>query len=269
MCFEVVIVETYQLTNEKQSTRVRTAFTDQLRDLDIVEEYFVPNVLGLLGVGPSGRKLAKLDVWAVDEFYLSRESQIVFLSNAFANSNVVYEPTSALSAKLLAAHLYFRALAVIPALIRAWFIKSKDRQLTASVSTFTSTIFSPPLIQSTLEPLRSTGSGSDDWTLRLPANSTEIYLSYTVDEQALEIALKLPSDWPLRGVEVREVRKLGGIPEQKWRAWLFGAQVLAGRGEAVEAVGMFKKNVEGHFEGQVECAICYRYGYSQTKESAH
>ncbi|KAH7090867.1 hypothetical protein BKA62DRAFT_745446 [Auriculariales sp. MPI-PUGE-AT-0066] len=225
---------------QRQSVKVKSAFMDQLRDLDIIEEYFVPTILGLLGVGPT-RKPIKLDMWAVDEFYLS-----------------LYESSQALSAKVLAAHLYFRALATVPALIRAWFVKSKDRQLTATVSTFTSSIFSPSLIQTALDPVRSDATPSaENWSLRVPTTSTEAHLSYTVDEQSLEIALKLPLDWPLRGVDVREVRKVGGIPEQKWRAWVFGAQVVAGRGDVLEALSVFKRNVEGHFEGQVECAICY------------
>ncbi|EJD43916.1 hypothetical protein AURDEDRAFT_185239 [Auricularia subglabra TFB-10046 SS5] len=227
------------------SAKVKTGFTEQIRGLDLIATYFAPNILGMLGVTlPSGsRKPFKLDCWAVDEFYLA-----------------LYDPASLLSARLLAAHLYFRALQCVPSLVRAWFVKSSDRQLHNAVSTFTSSYFSPPLIAHLLAPLRSLPADSElreeNWAVRTSAS--EALLAYTVDEQSLEIALRLPADWPLKGAEVREVRRVGGIPENKWRAWVLGAQIVAG-GEAGVLGGLlhFRKNVAGHFEGQVECAICY------------
>lgn len=227
------------------SEKVKSGYTEQIRSLDLIATYFAPNILGLLGVTlPSGsRKPFKLDCWAVDEFYLA-----------------LYDPTSLLSARLLAAHLYFRALQCVPSLVRAWFVKSSDRQLHNAVSAFTSSYFSPSLIAHLLAPLRALPADSElreeNWAVRTAG--TDALLAYTVDEQALEIALRLPADWPLKGAEVREVRRVGGIPENKWRAWVLGAQLVAGgAGGVLGGLLHFRKNVAGHFAGQVECAICY------------
>ncbi|KZV78944.1 hypothetical protein EXIGLDRAFT_661699 [Exidia glandulosa HHB12029] len=233
------------------SAKVKAGFVEQLRDLDLVELYFAPNVLGLLGVmhsgggGSSARKSFKLDVWAIEEFFLS-----------------LYDPRTTLSPRLLSAHLFFRALESTPTLIRGWFLKSKDRQLHTAVSAYISSYFSPPLIATALQPLRALPSDSelkaDGWALRVGGGGSEALLSYTVDEQSLEVALRLPPEWPLKGAEVREVRKVGGIPENRWRAWTFGlAQNAAGDGGVLEGLRNFRKNVAGHFDGQVECAICY------------
>lgn len=144
--------------------------------------------------------------------------------------------------------------------MRAWFLKSKDRQLHTAVTAYIAAYFSPPLIASALQPLRALSADSelkaDGWSLRI-GGGTEALLAYTVDEQSLEIALRLPGEWPLKGAEAREVRRVGGIPENKWRAWLFGLQQVAGGAGVLEGLLHFRKNVAGHFAGQVECAICY------------
>lgn len=49
--------------------------------------------------------------------------------------------------------------------------------------------------------------------------------SYTVDEQKMEIGVRLPMDYPLHGVEVREVQKLG-VEEKRWRGWLLAVQQI-------------------------------------------
>ena len=46
-----------------------------------------------------------------------------------------------------------------------------------------------------------------------------------VDEQKMEIGVKLPADYPLHGVEVREIQKLG-VEEKRWRGWLLAVQQI-------------------------------------------
>ena len=53
----------------------------------------------------------------------------------------------------------------------------------------------------------------------------EITASYSVDEQQLEIRLKIPADWPLHKIEIRDVKKVG-VDENRWRAWVFGVQQI-------------------------------------------
>lgn len=47
--------------------------------------------------------------------------------------------------------------------------------------------------------------------------------SYIVDEQAMEIAVRLPAEYPLKPVEVKDVRRVG-VDERKWKAWLLAVQ---------------------------------------------
>jgi hypothetical protein len=90
------------------------------------------------------------------------------------------------------------------------------------------------------------------------AGAAEAIASYTVDEQPMEIGIRLPAEFPLKAVDVRDLRRVG-VPENKWRGWLMGVQqtITSRNGLILEALTVFKKNVALHFEGVVECAICY------------
>lgn len=112
--------------------------------------------------------------------------------------------------------------------------------------------------------------------IKVALNTSEVIATYTVDEYPLEIAITMPNDYPLRPVEVRDIRKVG-ISEGTWRAWILGMrQLIAGRNGLVydgksyifilcdlmisSALLLFKRNVEAMFSGYDEdstCAICY------------
>ena len=51
----------------------------------------------------------------------------------------------------------------------------------------------------------------------------EVVAAYSVDEHQLEIKLRIPVDWPLHRVEVKDV-KMAGVEEKRWRAWVLGVQ---------------------------------------------
>ena len=51
----------------------------------------------------------------------------------------------------------------------------------------------------------------------------EVAAAYSVDEHQLEIKLRIPGDWPLHKIEVRDVKRVG-VDENRWRAWVLGVQ---------------------------------------------
>jgi len=51
----------------------------------------------------------------------------------------------------------------------------------------------------------------------------EVAAAYSVDEHQLEIKFRIPVDWPLHRVEVKDV-KMVGVEEKRWRAWVLGVQ---------------------------------------------
>ncbi|KAJ7746502.1 hypothetical protein DFH07DRAFT_591586 [Mycena maculata] len=227
------------------SLKVKLSYIDQLRTLDIIGTSFLPNLLSLLGVDQGTPKAFKLDPWAVDEYFVQ-----------------LYESGSPWSLQVLAAHLYYRALLTVPSLIYNWVLDCKDRQLSSSIATYTSLHFSPVIIRAELAYVKNPEVTADlvdeNLTIKVAAAVNEVVASYLVDEHQLEIKLKIPSDWPLHKIEVKDVQRVG-VEETRWRAWILAVQqtLWSQNGRIVDGIGLFKKNVTLHFEGQVECAICY------------
>ncbi|KAJ3784444.1 hypothetical protein GGU10DRAFT_357775 [Lentinula aff. detonsa] len=230
------------------SMKVRMRYIDQLRNSSIIEEHFIPTVFSLLRLDRGIVKAYKLDMWAVNEFYVQ-----------------FFEAGSSSGLQNFAAHLYYRALLTVPSLIYNWVVNCRDRQLSSTIAAYTQSHFSPVLIRAELEHVKSPEAqsefASDENPLSVKVASgvvNEVTASYLVDEQQLEIRLRIPGDWPLHRIEIRDTKKVG-VDDNRWRAWILGVQqtIWAQNGRIVDGLTLFKKNVTGHFEGQVECAICY------------
>ncbi|CAE6368756.1 unnamed protein product [Rhizoctonia solani] len=201
---------------DNTSLKVKQDYVEQLRKLDLVKTSLLPCLFKLLNLGVAGEKPFNLSPWQVDNFYLS-----------------LYDKSFSPAESVLAAHIYFKSLKFIPALIRTWYSECQDRQLSASISAYTRAHFSPALINDELAQFRvSAASASealadDTFTLRVAPSVNEISASYAVDEQeAFEVAIRLPSEYPLRAAEVKDVRGVAGM-ENRRRAWLFGMQNMA------------------------------------------
>ncbi|KAK0452099.1 uncharacterized protein EV420DRAFT_1273820 [Desarmillaria tabescens] len=230
------------------SLKVKASYIDQLRSLDIIATSFMPMVLGTLNLDQGANKVYKLDLWAVDEYHVE-----------------LYEPDEAFTLQVLAAYLFYRALLDIPSLIHSWILDCKDRELSSTIVSYTSTHFSPVIIRTELVHVKSSEAATeledDTFKIKVAPNINEVVASYLVDEHQLEMKLKIPTDWPLHKIEVKDIKRIG-VDEQHWRAWMLGVQQTIwaselANGRIVDGLGLFKKNVTLHFEGQVECAICY------------
>ncbi|KAF9075216.1 hypothetical protein BDP27DRAFT_38333 [Rhodocollybia butyracea] len=235
---------------EDTSMKVRMKYIEQLRSSGIIEAHFIPSVFGLLRLDRGIVNAFKLDMWAVNEFYVQ-----------------FFEWDSISGLQTLAAHLYYRALLTVPSLMYSWVLDCRDRQLSSTIATYTSAYFSPVLIRTELDHVKSPEAqselASDDpenqLTVKIASGAVnEVTASYLVDEQQLEIRLRIPGDWPLHRIEIRDTKKFG-VDDNRWRAWILAVQqtIWSQNGRIVDGLALFKKNVTGHFAGQVECAICY------------
>nr|KIR46016.1 hypothetical protein I312_04558 [Cryptococcus bacillisporus CA1280] len=240
---------------EDASRTLRWAYLDQLNTSKLITDGLLPMLFSILGVSEMGAWNFPASQYAVDEFFTE------FL-----------DPESLPDLSPLASHLFYRALVTIPFSVRAYYESLKDRQLSMSMLSFTARHYSPVIIAHEFAALRqpsamaelteeglnvriAQGGGA---TIAAGAGSAEAIASYVVDEQPMEIGIRLPAEFPLKGVDVRDLRRVG-VPENKWRGWLMGLQqtITSRNGLILEALTMFKKNVSLHFEGVVECAICY------------
>ncbi|CAO1621228.1 unnamed protein product [Parajaminaea phylloscopi] len=242
---------------EEASVQLKSIYANQLQREGLLANGLLPTVFrlvdaqqarrtavpdrGVANVGPFDPER-----YAVDEIFLD-----------------FVEPTDVTVMKQLATHVYFRALLYVPTLVREWWIAIRDRQYSLAVSGFTTRHCSPLIAARELSHLREPEALSrlqdEAMSIRV-LGSSEVVATYTVDEHPMEIGVKIPHDYPLHGVEVRDIRRVG-VSEAQWRAWLLAVQqlIVGQNGLVVDALMLFKRNAEAKFagfEGQ-ECAICY------------
>jgi hypothetical protein len=133
-----------------------------------------------------------------------------------------------LTLPLLAAHTYYRCLLLLPALVRHWYEGTKDRQLSSAIASLTARSFSSIIIAQELVPLSKPASKKKDpladeaMTVKVALNVNEVKATYIVDEQPMELTIRLPSDYPLSQAELNLKRV--AVSDATYRSWLLGAQ---------------------------------------------
>ncbi|ANZ77187.1 BA75_04230T0 [Komagataella pastoris] len=166
--------------------------------------------------------------------------------------------------KTFTVHLYYTALELLGSSCKHWFMDIKNRQLKSTIEEVTKTLISPILINSELDAvdkrLKSSEVLTKDENLKVKTNRQQhdVKSQYTIDEQTMEMTIRLPDTYPLTNVVVEGLHRIG-VKEQQWRAWLNSCQrvISSSNGTIIEALELFNKNVNYHFSGFEECAVCY------------
>jgi hypothetical protein len=163
------------------------------------------------------------------------------------------------SLPLLCAHIYWRSLVLTPSLARIWFSENKNRKLTLAVEDYTRRYFSPILIK---KEFKSLEVQKEPISIVTNLQTNEVTCLYTIEDAVLDMNIKIPGCFPLRLVDVNSGSgggKSAGLPESRWRSWLLSVSSVlsAQNGSLQDAIEVFKKNVELHFEGIEDCSICY------------
>ncbi|GAC99356.1 predicted ubiquitin-protein ligase [Pseudozyma hubeiensis SY62] len=230
---------------EGASLSVKSAFLGEIEKRDLLVESLLPTVFALVGLADESRRPFDPSRFVLEE---------VFLDQIDAESSLTV-------LQVLAAHVYLRALIHMPTAVRGWWVNIKDRQHSMQIASFTTRHLSPIIANRELSHLREPEAMSklQDEALSIKILSTnEVIATYVVDEHPMEIGVKIPSDFPLHGVEIRDIQRVG-ITEAKWRSWLLAVQQLitGQNGLIFDALSLFKRNAEVQFQGLDECAICY------------
>ena len=74
----------------------------------------------------------------------------------------------------------------------------------------------------------------------------------------LSVMIKIPQSFPLRNVEV-DCKKTLGIGEKRWRHWALQIMRMLNKddGSVLDALLLWKQNVEKEFDGVEPCPVCY------------
>lgn len=101
---------------------------------------------------------------------------------------------------------------------------------TSFINSYTSKYFSSLIINSEIESVvqadaKSLFAEDENFTVKALKAVNEIIAVYRVDDQNIEMAIRLPPMFPLRKVDVNGVQKVG-VDEKRWRAWLLAVSAI-------------------------------------------
>lgn len=228
---------------------MRSSFLEQLRNEGLVTGVLIPTLINHMGF--AGRSSpSDIQYWVFDEPDLQGKShlrrpnnQIIELRHNFTDME-----DTPLSVTLHSAHIFYRVLELLPSLARAWVEGTKDRQLSSAFVNFTSRYFSPLLINKELRPLRDQQNtvkkpdplDEDPLSIKVASTVNEVKAVYSIDDQALELTVRLPSDYPLSPVDIRDSKRVG-VSENTWRAWMLAVQQVISTGVSASMLRLARK----------------------------
>lgn len=164
---------------------------------------------------------------------------------------------------LLGTRVFFRTAVRLPAMVRTWWNDECTRSVRSWAAKYFEDNISPFMLASELDVIQSASEAAEAWdedemTVKGSRVSREITTTYMKDECALEMVIRVPAAYPLRCVEVECTKRIG-IAEDRWRRWVLQIiKVTSSQdGSLLDAVLLWKKNVDKEFEGVEPCPICY------------
>ena len=152
----------------------------------------------------------------------------------------------------------YQTIKWFPTLTRCWWTDDCSRKLSVRVSQYVEEKVAPLLIVEEIQGLAETTWETDEMSVKGSRVSREITSTYMKDDCALEIVIRIPTIYPLRPVEVECSQRMG-ISEERWRRWVL--QIIKTTstqdGMILDAVKLWKRNVDREFDGVEPCPICY------------
>ncbi|KAL3674178.1 hypothetical protein V7S43_000138 [Phytophthora oleae] len=167
----------------------------------------------------------------------------------------------------LGTRVFFRTVVRLPAMVRSWWNDDCSRATRSWAGKYFEDHITPSVLAAELELIQKAGENTaasgeswddEEMTVKGSRVSREITTTYMKDECALEMVVRVPASYPLRCVEVECTKRIG-ISEDRWRRWVLQIiRVTSSRdGSLLDAVLLWKHNVDKEFEGVEPCPICY------------
>lgn len=159
-------------------------------------------------------------------------------------------------------HLYYLAFQHLGSYVQQWFNGIRDLQLKQQVEKFSVRFVSPILISKMMDDVSQVKNRltekDENLTIKVNTVTHEIKSVYVIDEQTMEMVVKIPETFPLSNVMVEGPVRLG-VKDSQWKAWLLASQrvISLTNGSIIDCIELFNRNVNLHFSGFEECAICY------------
>eukprot|EP01117_Protostelium_nocturnum_P008353 TRINITY_DN2981_c0_g1_i1.p1 TRINITY_DN2981_c0_g1~~TRINITY_DN2981_c0_g1_i1.p1 ORF type:complete len:1580 (+),score=519.39 TRINITY_DN2981_c0_g1_i1:179-4918(+) len=162
------------------------------------------------------------------------------------------------SLQLLSSKSFYSAAKTFPVLVRLWWNDDFDRRAASAVDKFTKKHISPSLQKNEIGILSSFKHSFDDFSLKTSSTTNQVTANYEKDEVCLTISIRIPEDYPLKIVEM-DIPQRSGVSEGQYRKWLLSMTTLlmTQDGSILDAILLWKSNLDKHFDGVEVCPICY------------
>mmetsp|Transcript_5259 Transcript_5259/g.10027 ORF Transcript_5259/g.10027 Transcript_5259/m.10027 type:complete len:1897 (-) Transcript_5259:139-5829(-) len=151
----------------------------------------------------------------------------------------------------------FRSIESIPTLCKVWWNDYCPRSLSGQVSKFVESMVAPEILKRELERI---DESADLGELSVSGScvSREVVATYMQDECKLSVLIRVPPSFPLRNAEV-DCQKTLGISEKRWRFWSLQIMRMLNSqdGSILDALLLWKQNVDKEFDGVEPCPVCY------------
>lgn len=210
--------------------------------------------------GSVGAYLSYVDITSVLTTalsYLNLEKERNAKQKALITIQDALDDCSCLELSNIAGVVMFRTVEEFPTLFRHWWADDCPKKLTAAVTQFVETKIAPEALRRELARINNV-SDLGEMTVSGSTVSREVTATYTQDECQLSIVIQLPPNFPLRNVEV-DGRLTLGIPEKRWKRWALQIRQMLNNqdGTLLDALMLWKENVDKDFAGLEPCPVCY------------
>lgn len=151
-----------------------------------------------------------------------------------------------------------RTAQVLPTLTKLWWEETCPKSLTGAVSRFVEDRVAPESLRLELARLQQQQEGLGELLVTGSVLTRQVSATYEQDDCQLSVVIQVPANFPLRNVRV-DGRKTLGIPEKRWKRWaLLIRRMLNNQdGTLLDALKLWKENVDKEFEGVEPCPVCY------------
>lgn len=162
----------------------------------------------------------------------------------------------------LAVYAIFRTICTLPAMFRTFWSDDCNRVQKTRLTAFVEERVRVSLMKREIAMISLAAAAgrwdSNEFTVKGSAVSGEVSAVLSRDETTVEIKVKLPPSYPLKNVEVSCTSRIG-VSDGRWRRWVLQIIQLMSMqdGSVVDAVLLWKCNIEKELEGVEPCPICY------------
>ncbi|RWS10947.1 RNF160 protein-like protein, partial [Dinothrombium tinctorium] len=168
------------------------------------------------------------------------------------------EPPSSREIQHMSSQVYIMALRKMPASIRLW-LSNQDKRVVDVVNQFTTNYASNFLSSEELKSIQASSLSSfKNLTVKARPTAREVTALYSVEDMSIELTIQFPLNYPLSPVTIDSGKRVG-VTSSQWRTWLLQLTTFLTHqnGSIIDALLLWKKNIDKRFEGVEECMICF------------